>query len=382
MKRFFASFTFLVLASMGLFAQNNLVVFSENGGAFYLFLNNIQQNTVPQTNIKVINLPPTAYQARIVFQDNSLANITRNLFFPDDEVLEATYVIRPRRNGSLDLRPFAQNPVNNQGAPGQFVVQFGVTPPPAAPVQPVQPTQPQHIVHEHHHNPGPQLPPNTHVRTQVHGTPQDNVDVDIRVDGGGIRMTVQEGPNQDQIDFQMRVGVPGGIQPDVFNMDVRVQGDPNNNPNWSDQDDWNNQPQQNPNQWNNNPNQNNHNWNNQPNNQPQNNNWNNQPQNNNWNNNPPCFAMSQVDYQRALKRIQDQSFDSERLTSAKRLLERNCLSTQQIRQIAQTITFESSRLDFVKSAYPACSDPDNFLDLTDLFTFSASKTELDKLVNP
>ncbi len=74
-----------------------------------------------------------------------------------------------------------------------------------------------------------------------------------------------------------------------------------------------------------------------------------------------------------LKRI---SFDSEREQTARRLISGQCLTVAQIRRMSNTFSFDSGKLNFMKSALAQTYDIDNFLLLNEAFSFSSSKRDL------
>lgn len=72
--------------------------------------------------------------------------------------------------------------------------------------------------------------------------------------------------------------------------------------------------------------------------------------------------------------IKGQSFDSERLTTAKNLLNNGKpFTASQITRIAQTIEFGSSQVDFLKAAYSHCADPENYERALAVLTFSSDR---------
>ena len=72
--------------------------------------------------------------------------------------------------------------------------------------------------------------------------------------------------------------------------------------------------------------------------------------------------------------IKRQSFDSEKLTAAKGLLNNGLLLTAaQIARIAQTLDFGSSQVDFLKAAYSHCFDPQNYERALTVLTFSSDR---------
>ena len=72
--------------------------------------------------------------------------------------------------------------------------------------------------------------------------------------------------------------------------------------------------------------------------------------------------------------IKRQSFDSEKLTAAKGLLNNGLpLTAAQIARIAQTLDFGSSQVDFLKAAYSHCYDPQNYERALTVLTFSSDR---------
>ena len=139
MKKIFVILISIVIPSI-LFAQQktgNLTVFSEDGDKFYLFLNGEKQNDIPQTNIRVEELPQPYYRAKIVFEDQTLTEISKNLPVADadDVMMDVTYRLRKDKNKKVKLNPYSSIEVAPEFIipAGMYVRKFG---------QP-QPTQPQ-----------------------------------------------------------------------------------------------------------------------------------------------------------------------------------------------------------------------------------------------
>ena len=72
--------------------------------------------------------------------------------------------------------------------------------------------------------------------------------------------------------------------------------------------------------------------------------------------------------------LKGQSFDSEKLNTAKGLLNNGLpLTASQIARIAQTFDFGSSQVDFLKAAYSHCFDPQNYERALAILTFSSDR---------
>ncbi|MCS6935496.1 MAG: DUF4476 domain-containing protein [Chitinophagales bacterium] len=133
-------FTFCTLST---FAQpvGHLTVFSEDGDKFYLIINGERQNNEAQTNIRVEDLTQPQYRVKIIFENTSLGEISRNIFIAngDGQYLDVTYRIKRDKNTGkpkLGALPFSAVPVTPGfiPPPNTYVVHWGApaTPPPGA----------------------------------------------------------------------------------------------------------------------------------------------------------------------------------------------------------------------------------------------------------
>ncbi len=71
------AFCFCILSSC-FFAQSNFTVFNNNGQTFYVILNGVKQNSLPQTNVVVSGLVNSAYSVKLIFSDGKTADINKN----------------------------------------------------------------------------------------------------------------------------------------------------------------------------------------------------------------------------------------------------------------------------------------------------------------
>jgi len=117
-----------------LFAQRqstgNLTIFSEDGDKFYLILNGEKQNDVPQTNIRIEELPQPYYSARILFADSTMAPLSKNSLMitdADGTMMDVTYKIRKDKSKKAKLNYFSAIPVQQEYMPpaGMYVRRFG-----------------------------------------------------------------------------------------------------------------------------------------------------------------------------------------------------------------------------------------------------------------
>ena len=92
------------------------------------------------------------------------------------------------------------------------------------------------------------------------------------------------------------------------------------------------------------------------------------------------YAITPNDFSAALSSVKKQSFDDTKLKVAKQISEANCMNVNQIKQIANTINFEETKLEYVKFAYDYCIEPKNYFKLNDLFSFSSNVDDLTDFV--
>lgn len=91
-----------LMVCFSVFSQSNFTVFNNNGQAFYVILNGIKQNSIPQTNVYVSGLKNGAYSTKLIFADGKTADIDKNFFIeaPSDIT---TRIIFKKGKGKLQL---------------------------------------------------------------------------------------------------------------------------------------------------------------------------------------------------------------------------------------------------------------------------------------
>lgn len=295
-KLYFAIAATLITAFA--FAQaptGNLTIFSEDGDRFFLVLNGELQNDIPQTNIRVEELNQPYYNAKILFEDKSLVEITKkNLAIADidGEYMDVTYKIKRDKNNKnkLKLNFFSEIPVDRQYRAPQNV----------------------HVVHY-----GAPQPVSTVSHTTTTTTVGNTgMGVGVNVGGVGVNINIKE-PNGIYTETTTTTVTHG--QPQV-NYDPPLRG---------------------------------------------------------------CnskYPMGSTDFNNALTSVKKQGFDETKLKVAKQIVTANCLDVNQIKQIANTISFEENKLDFVKLAYDYCTEKKNYFRLNDIFSFSTNVDNLTEYI--
>lgn len=95
----------------------------------------------------------------------------------------------------------------------------------------------------------------------------------------------------------------------------------------------------------------------------------------------PGMGMNPHEFGEVKAMIENETFDSSRLTLAKQVVAGNHLSASQITEICQLFSFESNALELAKYAYPYCIDPNKYYLVNQAFNHDSSKRELDELIS-
>lgn len=299
MRKLYFTIVFCVVAATS-FAQSptgNLTIFSEDGDPFYLVLNGEMQNDIPQTNIRIEDLNQPYYNAKILFEDKSLVEITKkNLEITDidGEYKDVTYKIKRDKNNKnkLKLNFYSEIPVDRR-----YVAPKNI-----------------HVVHY-----GNQEPVRTVSQTTT-TTTVGNTGMGMGVNVGGVSMNIN-------------INEPSGVYSETTTTTI----------NHSNQNSGNHNP----------------------------------------GNTRGCngkYPMNSSDFNGALTSVNKQNFDDTKLKVARQIVQANCLDVNQIRQIANTIKFEDTKLEFVKFAYDFCTEKKNYFRLNDIFTFSSNVDNLTEYI--
>ena len=71
-------------------------------------------------------------------------------------------------------------------------------------------------------------------------------------------------------------------------------------------------------------------------------------------------AISNVDFFAAERVLQHENFDDARLLYAKQVIDDNCVTAEQVKELARFFSFDNNRFEFVKYAYSKTADKSNF----------------------
>ncbi len=315
MKAKLIVFLLIAIAPVYSFGQGCITIFSEDGDKFYLTLNSIQQNSVPQANVRVDGLSSDFYQAKITFADPTKPAITKNMPTKDaatGEFMEMTFKIKKTKDGELKLR------------------YFGATPIPAS----YNPPADMYVAHFGQPSPGVVTQSSTQTTTVTSVNPAST---SVSVNAGGLNMNVNvNDPNGG-------AGVNMNVNMNDPNMNTSVTQTTTTRTTTTTTD-------------------------------------------GGYSNAAPAAAgcnypMDFSTFNGAKQAIGNSSFEDTRLSTAKTVLKSNCISTDQVVEICKLFGTDESKLSFAKAAYAKTTDKNNYFKVGNVFTFDASKTELNNFLS-
>lgn len=336
MKKIFLSAMMLLMLALTATAQTgNVVLYTENGERFYAIMNGERMNNDPVTNLKVTDLNQPQYGLKIIFENKSLGEMNKNLYISLGE--EAVYAIRLDKKGGYKLAIRSSVPVAQAAppAPQQQVVIWGApAPAPVVTSTTVAPVGTTTTVTEQTTT-TTTTGTGTGMNTNVNTGTGENVSMNVTTDGFGLNIsvngtgmpttttggTVTSGTmTTTTTTTTTTTGGTGGTvvtQPVVVAQPVAVA---------------------------------------------------------------PCTQMMSTDFDRAKTSIKSKSFEDSKMTLAKQITSKNCLSAAQVRDIMQLFDFEATKLEYAKYAYDYCWEKNNYYQVNDAFEFESSIEELDAYI--
>ncbi|HEX8563740.1 MAG TPA: DUF4476 domain-containing protein [Flavobacterium sp.] len=135
MRKTFTLFALLLLTMQAALAQQpfgHLTLFSEDGDKFYLVLNGEKINEIAQTNLRVEELVQPYYNAKVIFEDGTKSEISKNylqIADMDGIFSDVTYKIKRDKNNPTKMKMnfFSMTPVVQGYIPPKnvYVTRYG-----------------------------------------------------------------------------------------------------------------------------------------------------------------------------------------------------------------------------------------------------------------
>lgn len=293
---------------------SNLVVFSDDGQAFTAYVNGEQLNASPQTNVKKTDILGEGVKVRIVFA-NAIPELSKYVMLTPNE--EMTLSIAKNKKGQYTFKVVSSAPITAISKP------IAYSEPVATAVVSPDDDMPSNV------NTSTTTMQSTTVTNQVNantstvsmssnmGMPA-NANVNIT-----INANVQE-PVIHSTTTTTTTSTTSSTTPTVKESTIQPSTVKSEGKNWE------------------------------------------------------SCALDGTDYESALSSIRSKSFSDAKMTVAKQVLKNSCVTTKQVKGMAQLFQYEEDKLAFVKYAYDYTSDKKNFYQVNDVFTFETTIDELNK----
>jgi len=91
-------------------------------------------------------------------------------------------------------------------------------------------------------------------------------------------------------------------------------------------------------------------------------------------------VMNARDFDQVKQSLRKEWFENNRLTSVKFILDKNNVTTVQVKELMSLFTFENNKLELAKYAYRKTVDQKSYYQVMDALTFSSSKDELARFI--
>lgn len=387
MKKTILLFSLLILFAISKVCSQSatLTVFSQDGEKFWVIMNGIKQNSTPMTNVKVTGLSSPNYRLKIIFEDENITSIDKNVMTRDvDNVLcDQSYVVKKDKKGRFQMRLNSFEPVKTIATtvePNQIAVPFtteepkGETPTQANTNNERNPTQVQQTtVTTTQTNQTNAVGMNVNVKDEETG---EGVNMNMNVSENGIGMNIKDPETGEGINMNMNVsetGIDMKIKDPVsgegvnVNMNVDMKDNTGNTQTTYSQTTTTTTTtsyghnQREPNQR--------------------------EPKREayklpGYNGPTGCeYPMSSSDFNDAKSTITSKTFEDSKMTIAKQITSSNCLLTSQVKDIMLLFSFEDTKLEFAKYAYNYTFDIGNYYKVNDAFTFEMTIDELNAYIS-
>ncbi len=321
MKKQLLLFAGLFLISFSVFAQNkvNLVIFSEDGDPFYMYVNGVRQNDKPETNVKVTNLAPNI-SLRVVFENKALPELKQSMAL--EPGFEHTARIKRDMKKQLKLRYFGQSPLTDEPTPGVATVAYHSVENPVS-----SDNSSNASINQNSHT---TVTSSTTTTKNGNAGIQENVSVNINVSGVGMNMNVSGMDDNATVHTTSSTTVTssssssssGSFQESSPKSTAVVE------PVKSGCD----------------------------------------------------GAMSPANFSSLKKSVESKPFSDTKMSTAKVATKNACLSVNQVKEICKLFNMDEEKLTFAKYAYDRCVDKANYYQVSEVFSFSSTTDEFNSFL--
>lgn len=304
---------------MGFAQTNDLVIFSEKGEEFTLFVNSVKQNENPVANVKVKDIIGENFMVRVKFNTNTIPEITQNFWTESKNVLISAVIVQNKK-GKYVLRYMGETPKPDT----ESSVKEGFYT-----AQPESDTENGNVViNMDIKDNGESMNVNSNNKGE-----NVSLNMNVNVDGESMNVTTKTG-NDNTTYNETTTTVVTTTSTTTFNTNIIENENDDDDNTVSTPETYSR-----------------------------------------------CtYAMSDDDYNDAINSITSKSFEDTKLTTAKQICKNSCMTAGQIRDINKLFSFEETRLEFAKYAYDFVFDSSKYYKVNDSFSFESSIEQLNEYI--
>jgi hypothetical protein len=316
-KIIFLGLFLLTLTGLANAQKSNAILFAENGEKFQVVLNGVLQNSNPETNVKLTDLPADHYKCRIIFADAKLGYVDFNMFF-EEQGNEVTWNIKKNNKGEYVTRWVSSVEISQapEPTPAQSVIVYTTVP--AA-------TTTSTTIQQTHTSGGKSDDINFNMGINAGG---EGANISIHasgLDGGGQSVQQTTTTTTTHTVTTTNAPPPPHHSPEPVPVIVYVPG---------------------------------------------------------YSGKIGCpIPLNPSEFSEMKESIRSKDFENTKLTIAKQIIENNCLTCAQVKEILGLFDFENTRLEYAKYAYQRTYDVSNYYKINDAFEFESSVDDLNKYIN-
>lgn len=376
-------------AFLGIKAQNNIVVFSENGEKFFLIVNGVKQNIEAETNVKVTDLIQPQYKVKVVFEDKAKGVVDQNIFLMDGgepvKNHEFVYGVKMTKKASYKIRPISMvNISESKPDPSQTVVHYSTSEPTSTNNNVI--SESNEVTTTTQVNNGGNVSVNTNVntnggmntstnmggtnmntnvqitetktQTQTNNGGANGANVGVNIGGMGVNININDnmggmGNSNTTVTSQTITTTTSSSSSGNVNMQQTSSTNSSASTSMSGpsktKTTTSTKPKVDPLPG--------------------------------YTGAVGCSApISSTEFANVKKTIETKNFEDSKIKIAKQVIDNNCLLSSQVKEIMMLFNFEETRLDLAKYAYGHTYDIGNYYKLNDAFKFEASIDELDEFI--
>jgi len=72
--------SFLLVGMLAFAQSTSMTIFNNNGQQFFVIMNGVKQNSIPQTNVKIGSMAPGSYEVKLIFADGKTGDINKKIW--------------------------------------------------------------------------------------------------------------------------------------------------------------------------------------------------------------------------------------------------------------------------------------------------------------